>query len=307
MTGNTRSARLAGPTLAMGSMLSVQLGAALAVPVMEAHGSFGITAQRLGCAALAMTLLVRPKFTRFSGRQWLAALALGATMAFMTLSYFEAVTLIPIGPAVTIDFLGPLAIAVISLKGWARIVLPALAASGVAAISYGHGGWLFAPVGMVFALVAACGWAVYIVLTRYVGRLFPDNDGLALSFIVAALVALPFADVIAPSGLSWAWLPAAASLAALAPLIPFSFEMMALRRMEIGVFSILMSLEPAIGAVFGYLILRQVLSLQQIIGIVAVVMASVCAVYLTSFKKRPDATVAVPSDKDVALCKGLSQ
>lgn len=306
MIGNTRTTRLAGPGLAMGSMLSVQLGAALAVPVMEAHGSFGITAQRLSCAALAMTLLVRPRFSRFDGRQWLAALALGATMAFMTLSYFEAVTLIPIGPAVTIDFLGPLAIAAVALKGWARLGLPALAAFGVAAISYGHGGWLLAPVGMLFALVAACGWALYIVLTRHVGRLFPDNDGLALSFIVAALVALPLAFVIAPSGLSWAQLPAAASLAVLAPLIPFSFEMMALRRMDIGPFSILMSLEPALGAIFGYLLLRQVLSLQQIIGVFAVVIASVCAVYMTSFKKPSHSAAAAASDEDIALCKGTS-
>ena len=305
MMGNNKMARLAGPGLAMGSMLSVQLGAALAVPVMAAHGSFGITAQRLACAALAMTLLVRPRYARFDGRQWLAALALGATMAFMTLSYFEAVTLIPIGPAVTIDFLGPLAIAAIALKGWTRLALPALAAFGVAAISYGHGGWLLAPIGMVFALVAACGWALYIVLTRHVGRLFPNNDGLALSFIVAALVALPLAFVIAPTGLSWAQLPAAASLAVLAPLIPFSFEMMALRRMEIGLFSILMSLEPAIGAIFGFAILRQVLSLQQIIGIVAIVTASVCAVYMTSFKKPPRRVAAPTSGEDIALSKGL--
>lgn len=306
MVANTKMAGLAGPGLAMGSMLSVQLGAALAVPVMESHGSFGVTAQRLACAALAMIVLVRPRFARFDGRQWLAALALGATMAFMTLSYFEAVTLIPIGPAVTIDFLGPLAIAAVALKGWARLALPALAACGVAAISYGHGGWLLAPIGMAFALVAACGWALYIVLTRHVGRLFPDNEGLALSFVAAALVALPLAFVVAPSGLSWAQLPAAASLAVLAPLIPFSFEMMALRRMDIGLFSILMSLEPAIGAIFGFVLLRQVLSLQQIVGVFAVVIASVCAVYMTSFKKRPQVATAATSDEDSSLCKGMS-
>ena len=279
--------RLAGPGLTLGSMFSVQLGAAIAVPIMQAHGSFAITAQRLFCAAVAMALMVRPDVTRFDRRQWLGVLALGATMALMTLSFFEAVTLIPMGPAVTIDFLGPLTVAIIALKGWARLALPALAAFGVTAISYSHGTWLLAPVGVGFAMGAGCGWACYIVLARHVGRLFPDQIGLSASFIVAALVALPLALLIAPSQLSWAQLPAAACLAALVPLIPFSLEMMALRRIDIGLFSILMSLEPALGALFGLVILHQVLTLQQTMGISAVVFASICAVSLTSFAKAP--------------------
>jgi inner membrane transporter RhtA len=277
--------RLTGPGLALGSMLCVQLGAAVAVPVMVLHGSFGITAMRLVCAALVMLLLVRPNFASFTKRQWIAAAALGTTMALMTLSYFEAVTRIPIGPAITIDFLGPLSVAVVALKGWTKFALPLLAAFGVLAICYGHEGLLFDPIGMLFALAAACGWACYIVLMRHVGRLFSEQEGLSLSFIAAALVALPLAFAVEPSELSLAQLPAAAGLAVLTPLIPFSLEMMALRRMDVGAFSILMSLEPALGAIFGYLILDQILSAQQIIGILAVMVASVGAVYLTSPKK----------------------
>jgi len=229
-------------------MLCVQLGAAVAVPVMVRHGSFGITAERLVCAAVVMLVLVRPNFARFDRRQWIAAMALGTTMALMTMSYFEAVTRIPIGPAITIDFLGPLAVAVVALKGWAKFALPLLAAFGVLAICYGHEGWLFDPFGMLFALAAACGWAGYIILMRHVGRLFSEQQGLCLSFIVAAAVALPLAFAIEPSELLLAQLPAAAGLAVLTPLIPFSLEMMALRRMDMGAFSILMSLEPALGA-----------------------------------------------------------
>lgn len=288
-------------------MLSVQLGAALAVPLMTTNGSFGITAQRLCCAALVMAVLVRPRITRFDRRQWLSALALGTCMALMTLSYFEAVTVIPIGPAVTIDFLGPLFIAAVSLTGWSRIVLPALAAFGVVAISYGRGGWLLAPTGIGFALGAACGWACYIVLARHVGRLFAKQDGLSLSFIVAALVALPLAYAVSPTEISWTRLPAAAGLALLAPLIPFTFEMMALRRIEIGVFSILMSLEPAIGAVFGLLILGQVLSLQQTMGVAAVMLASACAVYITSFRQPYRGGTSGTKNDDVVLSEVFTE
>jgi inner membrane transporter RhtA len=283
--------RLAGPGLALASMLCIQLGTALAVPVMERHGSFGVTALRLVCAALVMLPLARPDFTAFTRRQWLAALGLGASMALMTLSYFEAVTRIPIGPAITIDFLGPLGVAVAALRGWARLGLPLLAGLGVLAICFGSGGWLFDPVGVLFALAAAGGWAGYIVLTRPVGRLFAEQAGLALSFVAAAVVALPLAFAVAPSEISLALLPAAAGLAVLTPLVPFSLEMMALRRMNIGAFSILMSLEPACGGIFGYLILGQLLDAQQIIGILAVMIASVGAIYITS-QSTPDDAVA---------------
>jgi inner membrane transporter RhtA len=266
-------------------MLCVQLGSAVAVPVMVLHGSFGITAMRLVCAALVMLVLVRPNFASFTKRQWIAAAALGTTVALMTLSYFEAVTRIPIGPATTIDFLGPLAVAVVALKGWAKLAFPLLAACGVVAICYNAAGWLFDPIGMLFALAAACGWASYIVLARHVGRLFSEQEGLSLSLIAGALVALPLAFAIAPPELSLAQLPAAAGLAVLVPLIPFSLEMMALRRMDLGAFSILMSLEPALGAIFGYLILHQILSAQQMIGIFAVIIASIGAVYFAPPKQ----------------------
>jgi len=283
-------------------MLCVQLGAAVAVPVMVRHGSFGITAERLVCAALVMLVLVRPNFASFSKRQWIAAMALGTTMALMTMSYFEAVTRIPIGPAITIDFLGPLAVAAVALKGWMKFAFPFLAAFGVPAICYGHQGWLFVPIGMLFALATACGWAGYIILMRHVGRLFSEQEGLTLSFIAAAAVAVPLAFAIQPSGLSLAQLPAAAGLSVQTPLIPFSLEMMALRRMDMGAFSILMSLEPALGAIFGYLILGQTLSAQQIIGILAVMTASVGAVYMSTAKKNAFSVGKVMHHHPVIAC-----
>jgi inner membrane transporter RhtA len=268
--------------LALSSMTISQLGATLAVPLMLTHGSFGISSMRLACAALVSVLLVRPDLRRFSAAQWKAALVLGTAMAVMTLCYLQAVTLLPVGPAITIDFLGPLAVAVVSLRGAARYVLPALALAGVLAMTFSAGGWLLAPAGIAFAAISAIAWAAYIVGMRHVGQLFTKQQGLCLSFVVAAIVGLALAGSFAGSEMKWADLPIAAGLAVLSPLLPFTLEMAALRRLPMAAFSIMMSLEPAIGTVLGFLILRQALSVQQSAGILLVITASVAAVVLGS-------------------------
>jgi inner membrane transporter RhtA len=271
---------LTGPGLALGSMISSQLGIAVAVPLMLVHGSFGISALRLGFAALFCFAWVRPNFRRFDRRQWLGAFALGVAMALMTMCFFTAVRLIPMGPAITIDFLGPLGVAVLALRGWPRLVLPLAAALGVLAVSYGSHGKLLDPAGILFAAGAACGWAGYIVLMRHVGRLFSAQEGLCLSLITAASLALPAACFLEPPAHWLHQLPLVAGLAMLSPLLPFALEMAALRRMELGTFSIVMSLEPAFGALFGFLILGQALSVSQIGGVLTVMAASAGAVLL---------------------------
>lgn len=275
-----KTLNLAGPGLTMGSMISSQLGIAFAVPLMVAHGAFGISGLRVALAGIFCFLIVRPDFRRFDRRQWLGAFTLGVTMAAMTQCFFSAVKLIPMGPAITIDFLGPLSIAVFSLRGWPRLLLPLIAGGGVLAVSHGDHGMLLNPAGMLFAAGAGCGWAGYIVLMRHVGRLFSAQEGLCLSLITAGAVALPAACLLqAPAQLLGLW-PAAAALAVLSPLLPFALEMAALRRMEMGAFSIIMSLEPAFGAIFGFLILHQALSPRQIAGVLAVMAASAGAVLL---------------------------
>jgi inner membrane transporter RhtA len=271
---------LAGPGLAMGSMISSQLGIAVAVPLMLVHGSFGISALRLGFAALFCLAWVRPNFRRFNRQQWVGAFALGVAMATMTMCFFTAAKLIPMGPAITIDFLGPLGLAVLALRGWPRLVLPLAAAFGVLAVSHGSHGKLLDPAGMLFALAAGCGWAGYIVLMRHVGRLFSAQEGLCLSLITAAALALPAACFLEPPANWLGQLPEVAGLAVLSPLLPFALEMAALRRMEMGNFSIVMSLEPAFGALFGFIILGQTLSLSQIGGVLVVMGASAGAVLL---------------------------
>jgi inner membrane transporter RhtA len=286
LTRNTPANPLTGPGLALSSMVCSQLGIAVAVPLMVAHGSFGISSLRMGFAALICAAWARPDVRRFDRRQWLGALALGAAMAFMTMCFFTAAKLIPLGPAITIDYLGPLGVAVLALRGWPRLVLPLLAAAGVLAVSIGNHGRLLDPAGILFAAASACGWAGYIVLMRHVGKLFSAQDGLCLSLITAAALALPAAWLLAPPADWLVGLPVVAGLAVLSPLLPFALEMAALRRLEIGRFSIIMSLEPAIGALLGYLILQQALSLRQIAGMLLVVTASAAAVLLPTVTRR---------------------
>lgn len=273
--------RLAGVSFAMCAMLSAQLGAVISVPLMVSEGSFRISAVRLLCAAAISLALVRPNFLSFNRHQWKGAIALGIAMSLMLMCYFTAVSMIPNGAATAIMFLGPVGVAVYSMSGWSRVALPALAAIGVVALSVDSDGWLFSPVGALFAIAAGAGWAAYIVLMRHLGTLFSAQDGLCLSLIVATTIAIPVSYVLEPTGEWLAHLPAVAGLALLAPLIPFALEMMALRWIEMGTFSILMSLEPALGTLLGLAILQQYLSLQQIAGVLAVMGASAGAVLLS--------------------------
>lgn len=278
----TPSGRLAGVGFAVCAMISAQLGAVVSVPLMVSEGSFRTSALRLLCAAVFSLAYVRPNFRSYKRHEWKAAIALGIAMSLMVMCYFTAVSMIPAGAAIAIQFLGPVGVAVYSMRGWSRFALPGLAAVGVMAISLDGEGWLFSPIGGFFALGGAAGWAAYIVLMRHIGKLFSAQDGLCLSLLIAAIVAVPIGFLLEPTGEWLPHIPAIIGLALLAPFIPFVLEMMALRRIEMGTFSILMSLEPAFGMLFGLVVLQQYLSLQQISGVLAVMCASVGAVLLSS-------------------------
>lgn len=260
------------------SMSSVQFGAALSAPTMAAYGSLSTTWLRLCWAALVLALLVRPRFRSYSRSHWLAAGALGAAMAGMTLCFFTALQRIPLGLAVAIDFLGPLAVATFAVRRARALLWPALAIAGVMLLSRDRAGWLGEPLGVLLACGAALGWGSYIVLMKKTGTLFAGLEGLSVSLIAAALVATPFG--LAQSGLhvAAAQVAATAGLALLVPLLPYALEMVALRHMPAGSFGILMSVEPGIGALAGFIVLHQPMGFLQIAGTLLVVTASVGAV-----------------------------
>ncbi|WGS51766.1 EamA family transporter [Paraburkholderia sp. D15] len=260
------------------SMSSVQFGAALSAPTMARYGSLSTTWLRLSWAAIVLLVLVRPRLTRYSRAHWFAAGALGAAMAGMTLCFFAALQRIPLGLAVAIDFLGPLAVATFAVRRARALLWPALAIAGVLLLSRDRGGWIGEPLGVLLACDAALGWGSYIVLMKKTGALFAGLEGLSVSLLAAALIAAPFGLAQSAGHPAVAQIAATAGLALLVPLLPYALEMVALRHMPAASFGILMSVEPAIGALAGFVVLHQPMGVLQIAGTLLVVTASVGAV-----------------------------
>ncbi|SEI38005.1 EamA family transporter [Paraburkholderia diazotrophica] len=257
------------------SMSCVQFGAALSAPTMDAFGAFSTTWLRLAWAAAVLALVVRPRLRRYSRAHWIAAGVLGVAMAGMTLCFFSAIERIPLGLAVAIDFLGPLTVATLGVRHLRALLWPLLAVAGVLLLAHDRAGWVGEPIGMLLAAGAACGWGSYIVLMKKTGALFDGLEGLSVSLIAAALAATPFG--LAEHGLHIAstQLAATAGLALLVPLLPYALEMIALRHMPASSFGILMSIEPAIGAFAGFVVLHQPMTALQLAGTLFVVSASV--------------------------------
>jgi inner membrane transporter RhtA len=267
------SAALTGGVLCLLSMSSVQFGSAFSASAIAAYGPFGTTWLRLIWAAALLAVVVRPPILRYSRAQWQTAGLLGASMAGMTLCFFAAIERIPLGLAVAIDFLGPLAVATFAFGlGW-RLVWPLIAGAGVLFLAHDGHGWVGDPTGILFAFGAATGWGLYIILMKKAGNAFEGLQGLSMSLIVAAIVATPF-GLLEVSRMTVEGVVAVAGLALLVPLIPYALEMIALRRMSTSSFGILMSLEPAIGALAGFVVLSQPMTALQIAGTVLVVAAS---------------------------------
>lgn len=267
----------AGVLMCLLSMCCIQFGSALSSSAIATYGPTGATWLRLAFAAVALALIVRPKVTRYNREQWVGALALGTMTAMMTISFFSAIERIPLGLTVAIDFLGPLAVATLGFGLSRQLLWPLVAGIGVLLLAYDGQEWVGNLPGVLFAFGAAAGWACYILLTKKVGSAFKGFEGLSMSLIIAAIVATPFGFASAVPHLTGHGLLEMAGLALLVPLLPYALEMVALRRMPTSSFGILMSLEPAIGAVAGFVILTQPLTPSQMFGTGLVVAASIGA------------------------------
>lgn len=264
--------------MALSAMIAVQVGAALAQPTMAAYGPVATTWGRLAWAAIILGLFVRPDMRRYGRQDIMVTVAMGATMAFMTLAFFVAITRVPLGLVVAIEFLGPLGVAAFGFARSWRLVWLLLAFAGVFLLARDGNGWTIDVIGFGFSLAAGVGWGTYILLSKRIGKSFKGLEGLAMSFIAAALIATPFGlydtGFTLPAGLAVETI----GLAVLTPLLAYALEMMALRRLSSATFGILMSAEPGIGALAGFLILHEPLSLQQIAGIALVIFAGAGAV-----------------------------
>ena len=262
--------------LAFLAIISVQLGAALSTGLFDAVGPAGTVFLRMTAGALILVALHRPTLRGRSRRELAYALALGATTGAMTVLFLEAVARIQLGTVVAIEFLGPLAVAVIGTRSLARLLWPALGFGGVLLLTEPWSGQADA-IGILLAAGAGIGWAVYILLTARVGDRFAGIEGLSITIPIAALVAAIFGAPQAAGHITFEVILIATGLALLQPIAVFGLEMLALRRITTSAFGTLMALEPAVALVVGGVLLAQVPTLVQAAGIGLVVVAGIGA------------------------------
>jgi len=258
--------------LVLVGIVSVQVGSALAKQLFSAVGSFGAVTLRLCFAAAVLLAWWRPSLA-MGRRAWMVVLAYGLILGAMNLCFYLALARIPLGIAVTIEFLGPLAVAIGGSRRWLDAFWALLAGVGVFLLMEGRGDLNLA--GFLFALAAGTCWGLYILLGAALGRYTTGGNGLAVGMGAAALVALPFGVAEGGAALIQPWVLAAGfGVALLSSVIPYSVELEALRKMPPRVFGILMSLEPAMAALAGLVVLRETLNWPQWTAVLCVVAAS---------------------------------
>lgn len=280
------------PVLVLGGVVSVQFGGALAATLVPEIGAAGSVLLRLVLATALLLVIARPRLRGHSRRDLATVGCFGLALGLMNFAFYAALGHLPIGVTVTIEFVGPLTLAAV-LSRRPRDLLAVLAAGlGVVLISRA----LSLPLdqlegtGILLALAAGACWAAYIVFSGRTGAAFPQLEGLALAMVVATVVILPFGlwDV---AHRSEAWtgevLLKGLGIAVLSSVLPYSLELFALRRLAPAVFGILLSLEPAVAALAGLIVLGQRLDPVQLGGMVLVVLASVLVLGLGARRPAP--------------------
>jgi inner membrane transporter RhtA len=261
--------------LALLAIISVQMGAAVGKGLFSAIGPLGTTFLRLGFAAILLLILWRPQIRGLTRTQYLNVLLFGIVLAAMNGAFYSAIHYIPLGIAVTLEFVGPLGLALMQSRRVKDIVWALLAVVGI---------FLLAPIGqgavdllgIGLALLAGICWAGYILCSARIGRSFPGGRGLALAVVVATVAIAPLgirnggAALLSPQVLL-----TGVGIAILSSVIPFSLELEALRRLPSGVFGVLMSIEPAVATLIGFFVLREAIGLREILAIVLIISASV--------------------------------
>ncbi len=258
------------------AMLSFQCGAALAKQLFPLVGAQGTTAMRLGLGALILWLVRRP-WRRLAGREgWASLWGYGLTIGLMNLCFYMALRTIPLGIAVALEFVGPLAIALAGARRALDFLWVGLVVVGLGLLlPWQTQTRALDVVGVLYAMGAAAGWATYILLGRRAGAVF-GGDAVALGTAIGALVAVPVGVTHAGEALlSRAALPYALGIAVLSSALPYSLEMYALTRLPARTVGILMSIEPALGALLGLALLGEHLSALQWLAIAAVIAASI--------------------------------
>jgi inner membrane transporter RhtA len=261
--------------LVLCGVTSIQFGAALAATLFDDLGAAGVSLLRLGFAAVILVAVSRPRVRGRPAPELRLVALFGLLLGAMNLFFYEALDRIPLGVAVTIEFAGPLAVAVATSRRRLDLVWAALAALGIVLLSDPFGAGIDG-VGLLLVIAAAACWAAYILIAQRATRVYAGSDGVALAMVVGALV--PLVPGVAEAGatlLHPQWLALGAVVALASSVIPYSLETEALRRLPAHVFGILMSLEPAVAALAGFLVLGQALGARELVAIALVVAATV--------------------------------
>ena len=275
-TGSRRGAAdsVPSPVLVLGAVASVQVGASFAKSLFEEVGPGGAVLLRTLLAAIVLAAIWRPALRGRSRTELWLVFWFGVSLAGMNFAFYSALDRIPLGVAVTIEFAGPLGVAVVGSRRALDLLWVVLAAAGILLLA-DLGGGDTDPAGVALALLAGGFWAAYIFLGARAGQAFPGGSGLALALLVASALLLPFgiaqggAELIDPAVLA-----VGLGVAMLSSAIPYSLELEALRRLPARVFGVLMSLEPAMATLAGFVVLGEVLGAREIAAVGLVVVAS---------------------------------
>jgi len=269
-----RFAAVPAPLLELTAICSIHLGAALATRLFGSLGEQGTAFVRLALGAAVLLALARPRMRALGAGMWGRLLLFGAILAGLNLFFYEALARLPLGVVATVEFSGPLVVALVGSRRWRDFLWVGLAATGIALLAP-VGGLHLDPVGLAFAAAAAVCLGLYIVVGGGLGRRLPGLQGLALAMAVAALLLAPAG--IARGGaalLRPGVLALALAVALVSTIVPFSLEYAAMRRMRPRAFGVLLSSEPGIAALVGVALLGNVLGARQLAALVAITVAS---------------------------------
>jgi inner membrane transporter RhtA len=281
-----RHARASAVALVLAAASSVQAGAAVAKSLFPSFGPQGVVWLRLLFGSIALWAIARPELRGRPWRELRLVVALGVVLVSMNVSFYESIDRLPLGIAVTVEFLGPLAVAILGSRRRVDFLWVGLAGLGVALLAEGGGDGVDA-VGLFFAALAGFFWALYIYLSVPIGRIYPGASGLAPAMALGALLITPWGIASAGDHLREPQLVGAAvGVGLLSSALPWSLELEALRRLPTHVFGVVLSLEPAVAALAGVVFLHEHLPLRAWIAIGLVVVASAGAAL--EVRRRPE-------------------
>lgn len=272
---NTSS--VSAPAMVMLAIVSIQVGAALAIDLFPTLGAIGTVFWRVAISALLLLVLIRPAFDRAVWDHRGLLLAYGVGLGAMNWCFYEAIARIPLGIAVTIEFMGPLTVGVLSSRRPIDLVWLAVALAGLLMLTPDVGSDLDG-IGVAYAVAAGIGWGLFVILSKRVNKVLPGSSGLVFGMLISSAMLFPFAiGHLAPVFVDMRLLVSVAGLALLATTIPFYLEFAALKQLTAQTYGVLITMEPVVAAVVGALVLGEVLGVTAMIAIGCVTVAAVGA------------------------------